>query len=43
MIQNEVMVLASVDHPGIATLYEVYQQTDKVVVIMEHVQGPDLY
>lgn len=37
MIQNEVMVLAAVNHPGIATLHEVYQQMDKVVVIMEHV------
>lgn len=43
MIKNEIMVLRKVIHPGIIRLYEVIQEKDRLVLIMELVQGGDLY
>lgn len=43
MIQNEIMVLRKVIHPGIIRLYEVIQEKDRLLLVMELVNGGDLY
>ena len=43
MIENEIMALRKVVHPGIIRLYEVIQERDRLVLIMELVNGIDLY
>lgn len=43
MVHNEVQTLKAVKHPGIVRLYEIIQDRDKLVLIMEYVPGGDLY
>ena len=43
MIHNEVSVLRSVKHPGVVKLYEIFQESDKLILVMEFVCGGDLY
>lgn len=43
MIKNEIMALRKVIHPGVIRLYEVIQEKERLILIMEFVQGGDLY
>ena len=43
MIKNEIMALRNVIHQGIIRLYEVIQERDKLILVMELVNGGDLY
>lgn len=43
MITNEIKALRKVIHPGIIRLYEVIQEKDRLILIMELVNGSDLY
>ncbi|CAD8058391.1 unnamed protein product [Paramecium primaurelia] len=43
MIKNEIMVLRKVIHPGIIRLYDVIQEKEKLILIMELVSDGDLY
>lgn len=40
---NEVSILQSLDHPNIIKLYEVYEQQDLYVLIMEICEGGELF
>ncbi len=42
MIKNEIMALRKVIHPGIIRLYEVIQEKEKLILIMELVNGGDV-
>jgi len=43
MILNEMEILSKLDHPGIVKLFEVYQEPDKLIFIMELFTGSELY
>ncbi|CAD8058304.1 unnamed protein product [Paramecium sonneborni] len=43
MVYNEVIALKTLSHPGIEQIYEVYQEKDKLVIIIEYCQGGTLY
>ncbi|CAD8143523.1 unnamed protein product [Paramecium octaurelia] len=43
MVYNEVIALKTLSHPGIEQIYEVYQEKDKLVLIIEYCQGGTLY
>lgn len=43
MIKNEIQALRQCKHEGIICLYEVIQDTDILVLIIELVEGGDLY
>ncbi|CAD8141244.1 unnamed protein product [Paramecium octaurelia] len=43
MVYNEVISLKTLNHPGIEQIYEVYQEKDKLVIIIEYCQGGTLY
>ena len=40
--QREAKVLASLDHPNIASIYELVQENDKAFVVMQYVDGATL-
>lgn len=43
MIYNEVITLKSLNHPGIEKIFEIYQERDKLVIIVEFLSGGTLY
>lgn len=43
MIKNEIMALRKVIHPGVIRLYEIIQERERLILIMEFVSGGDLY
>lgn len=43
MIKNEILALRKMNHPGIIRLYEVIQEKNRLILIMELVHGTDLY
>ena len=43
MIQNEIMALRKVQHANIVQLFEVIQESDRLILIMEYIAGDDLY
>lgn len=43
MVYNEVIALKSFDHIGIEKIYEVYQEKEKLVIIIEYCSGGTLY
>ncbi|CAD8121934.1 unnamed protein product [Paramecium sonneborni] len=43
MVYNEVIALKQFDHVGIEKIYEVYQEKEKLVIIIEHFDGGTLY
>ena len=43
MVKNEHDCLKKMNHPGILNVFEMFQQADKAVLIMEFVEGGDLY
>lgn len=43
MVYNEVVALKSLDHVGIEKIYEIYQEKDKLVIMIEYCGGGNLY
>ena len=43
MIQNEIDILKICQHPNIVKLYDVIEDTEKIHIIMELIEGPDLF
>jgi serine/threonine protein kinase len=43
MIKNEIMALRKVIHPGVIRLYEIIQEKERLILVMELVNGGDLY
>lgn len=43
MIQNEYMVLRKVKHKNIIRIYEIFQETDMVIYIMDYIPGGEIY
>ncbi|CAD8165430.1 unnamed protein product [Paramecium pentaurelia] len=43
MVYNEVIALKSFDHIGIEKIYEVYQEKEKLIIIIEYCDGGTLY
>ena len=41
-IRSEAQLLASVSHPNIVRLYDVFEQDDSLALVMEYVEGPTL-
>ena len=43
MIQNEIDILKICQHPNIVKLYDVIEDDEKIHIIMELIEGPDLF
>lgn len=43
MIKNEIMALRKVSHEGIIRLFEIIQEPERLILVMELVNGGDLY
>src|SRR5262249_23202153 len=41
--RGEAMTLARLNHPGIATIYELYRQEDDLLMVMEYVRGETVH
>ncbi|KAA0711724.1 NUAK family SNF1-like kinase 2 [Triplophysa tibetana] len=42
-IRREIEIMTSIAHPHIITIYEVFENKDKMVIVMEYASGGDLY
>ena len=42
-LTNEISILRNLDHPHIIKLYEIYQDSHCIYMIMEYMQGGDLF
>ncbi|XP_033612813.1 serine/threonine-protein kinase DCLK3 [Fukomys damarensis] len=43
IIDSEILIIQSLSHPNIVKLYEVYEMETEIYLIMEYVQGGDLF
>ena len=43
MICNEIHILSTLINPGILTLYEVFSEPDRLILVSELLEGRDLY
>ncbi|ELV10639.1 serine/threonine-protein kinase DCLK3 [Tupaia chinensis] len=43
MVDSEILIIQSLSHPNIVKLYEVYETETEIYLIMEYVQGGDLF
>jgi calcium-dependent protein kinase len=43
MIKNEIDILKICQHPNIVKLYDVFEDIDRIHIIMELIEGPDLF
>lgn len=41
--KNEIQMLVRLDHPNIVNIYEVYEEDDCIVLILEYMGGGELY
>lgn len=41
--KNEVEMLVRLDHPNIVNIYEVFEEEDCIILILEYMQGGELY
>lgn len=37
------LILKDLEHPGIMKIYEIFQEKDKLVIIMEYISGGTMY
>ncbi|XP_056128932.1 NUAK family SNF1-like kinase 2 [Lampris incognitus] len=42
-IRREIEIMSSLSHPHIITIYEVFENKDKIVIVMEYARRGDLY
>lgn len=42
-IRREIQIMSSVQHPNIIHIYEVFENKDKMVLVMEYAAGGELY
>jgi serine/threonine protein kinase len=42
-IQQEVMILNTLDHPNIVKYYETYDDPKNIYLVMEHISGGELF
>ncbi|XP_029429395.1 NUAK family SNF1-like kinase 2 [Rhinatrema bivittatum] len=42
-IRREIEVMSSLSHPHIISIYEVFENSSKIVIVMEYASGGDLY
>ncbi|KAM3877773.1 NUAK family SNF1-like kinase 2 [Diretmus argenteus] len=42
-IRREIEIMSSLSHPHITTIYEVFENKDKIVIVMEYASRGDLY
>ncbi|MBN3304471.1 NUAK2 kinase, partial [Amia calva] len=42
-IRREIEIMSSLNHPHIITIYEVFENKDKIVIVMEYASRGDLY
>ncbi|KIY67315.1 Pkinase-domain-containing protein [Cylindrobasidium torrendii FP15055 ss-10] len=42
-LQREIVIMKLIDHPNIMKLYDVYDTSEKLFLILEHVQGGELF
>lgn len=43
IIAQEILTLKRVDHPNIVKLYEIYKDVDKLYLVMEYIEGKELF
>ena len=43
MIKNEIDILKTCQHPNIVKLYDVFEDIERIHIIMELIEGPDLF
>lgn len=43
MVDSEILIIQSLSHPNIVKLHEVYETETEIYLIMEYVQGGDLF
>lgn len=43
MVYNEMLILKNLKHPGIMKIYEIYQEKDRLIIIMEYIAGGTMY
>ena len=43
MVDSEILIIQSLSHPNIVKLHEVYETDAEIYLIMEYVQGGDLF
>jgi serine/threonine protein kinase len=41
--KNEVDMLVRLDHPNIVNIYEVFEEEDCIILILEYMEGGELY
>jgi serine/threonine protein kinase len=41
--KNEIMMLVRLDHPNIVNIYEVFEDEECVILILEYMEGGELY
>lgn len=41
--KNEIEMLVRLDHPNIVNIYEVFEEEDCIILILEYMQGGELY
>ncbi len=42
-IRREIQIMSSVRHPSIIHIFEVFENKDKIVLVMEYAAGGELY
>ncbi|ELU03128.1 hypothetical protein CAPTEDRAFT_112307, partial [Capitella teleta] len=42
-VRREIEIMSSLSHPHIISIYEVFENADKIVLIMEHATGGEMY
>ncbi len=41
--KNEIDLLIRLDHPSIVNIYEVYEEDDVIILVLEYMKGGELY
>ncbi|KAJ3448905.1 hypothetical protein M0813_27758 [Anaeramoeba flamelloides] len=43
LVENEIEILSTVDHPNVIRMHEIFETTDKIYIVMEIVTGGELF
>ena len=41
--KNEIDMLMRLDHPSIVNIYDIYEDEDTIVLVLEYMEGGELY